>query len=150
MIFLSNCRKYDECSAISLRSGEAVFLRGVWRLEKYEVNGIDSTSFILNNPNYGDLTFKSDGIKTSGSGTYTAGNFKGGYSFFGGEPIDLTSSDTFNVSKNVLFARIPNHYSISFKITCLKKNHFWLKVDYVPGGYTLNNNNYYLRFKNVK
>ena len=146
------CRKYDECSAISLRSGEAVLLRGVWRIEKYEVNGVDSTDFILNNPNYADIIFKDDGIKgTGGEGSYASGIFKGFYQFFGGDDIDISGYDTLAKSHNALFVRDSIDYpNIRFHIRCLKKRNFWIKADYSSGGYTYNHNNYNIKFKNVK
>jgi hypothetical protein len=148
------CRKYDECTAISLRDGESVLLRGVWRIEKYEVNGVDSTDFILNNPYYADMEFKSDSVKGTTEGHYTAGIFKGYYDISSSEYIGLSGYDTLALSKNVLFVRDSTYYSnIIFHITCLKKNHFWVKVEYDSNHYskhTYNHNNYYIKFKNIK
>ena len=150
-----SCRKYDDCSAVSLRSGEAVLLRGVWRIEKYEVNGIDSTDFILSNPNYADVTFKDDGIKgTGGEGSYTSGIFKGYYQFLGANNIDISGYDTLAKSRNAFLTRDSIEYSyIKFHIACLKKEIFWIKADYDPNQiskHTYNKNNYYIKFKNVK
>ena len=152
VILLSNCRKYDECRAFSLRSSTKILTSGVWRIEKYEVNGIDSTEYILNNPNYADLQFKDSGMK-NGKGTYSAGNFLGGYNFFDVEFLDLSSLDTLAQYKNILFVRESAYPSAEFNITCLKKKHFSIKIDYDGNNYykhTYNHNNYYIKFKNVK
>ena len=148
---LFRCRKYDECTAFpSFRDAEAVLLKGVWRIEKYEVNGVDSTDFILSNPYYSDITFKDDGIQGTAEGTYSAGVFNDNYYFRGGE-LYLSGRDTLAVSHNALFVRDSIFRpAIKFQITCCRKKHFWIKVDYEPGGYTYNHNNYYIRFKNVK
>jgi hypothetical protein len=145
------CRKYDDCSAISLRSANAVLVRGVWRIEKYEVNGVDSTDFILNNPYYADIQF-TKGIDNATDDTYSAGTFKGSY-YFGGGDFYLTGHDTIPQSANALFVRDPAHADVQFHIACLRKNHFWIKADYDPNnfyGHTYNKNNYYIKFKNVK
>ena len=152
VVLLSNCRKYDECKVFSLRSDTKLLTRGIWRIEKYEVNGIDSTDYILNNPNYADLHFDDDGTK-SGNGYYSAGTFEGGYKWNSQSIIHLSSFDTLAKSNNILFARDPLHPILEFEITCLKKKHLWIKADYYAGGslnYTYNHNNYYIQFKNVK
>ena len=153
VVLLSNCRKYDECKVFSLRSDTKLLTSGIWRIEKYEVNGVDSTDFILNNPNYADIQFKDDGIKGSGNGSYTAGNFGGGYKWTSQSIIHLGGNDSLGVTKNPLFVSNTVYPTVEFQITCLKKKHFSIKVDYDPSNYykhTYNKNNYYIKFKNVK
>ena len=129
VILLSNCRKYDDCRAFSLKSGETVLSRGIWRIEKYEVNGVDSTDFILNNPNYADLEFKPDGTN-SGNGTFSSGNISGGYKITDIAHFHMSCLDSSNLTNNVLYVRDSLHPIIEFYITCLKKKHLSIKSDY--------------------
>jgi hypothetical protein len=125
----------------------------VWRIEKYEVNGIDSTDFILNNPNYADMKFEHTDNGKDAEGNCLSGSFIGFYDFQDQETINIAAYDTIAQSKNVFFVRDKIHPFIQFHVTYLSHNHFWVKADYYAGGsynYTYNQNNYYIKFKNVK
>lgn len=147
---MSNCRKYDEGSFISFRKPETILTDAIWRIESYEVNGVDSTSYILNNPNYGDLQFKDDGKKGTSEGTFSGGSFSGVYRMISKEKIHIDGNDTLAITKNVLFVRETAYQTLEFHITYLSHKYFRLKIDYFSGGYTYNHNNYYIKFKNVK
>jgi len=55
----STCKKYPDGPRLSLRTKMAR-ITGVWDLEYYEVDGIDSTNYVLNSPYYCRYYFKSE------------------------------------------------------------------------------------------
>lgn len=54
---ISDCKKYPDGPRISLLT-KMCRITGVWDVEYYEVDGIDSTSYILNSPYYYRLYFQ--------------------------------------------------------------------------------------------
>ncbi|MFN3402489.1 MAG: hypothetical protein ACK40G_00250 [Cytophagaceae bacterium] len=53
---LCSCVKYEEGPLISLRSAETR-IEGCWRVDRYNVNGVDSMEFIINNHLNGEWVF---------------------------------------------------------------------------------------------
>lgn len=146
-LFFSSCRKYDDCTAWpTFSSAEAVLLKGVWRIERYEVNGIDSTDYILSNPYYADIKFQDNGIDNDWAGSYMSGEFTG-YYYFGSSELYIGGNDSLEKSRNPFLCSLSNTRAI---IQCLRKNHFEVRFEHQRWWNSTSNNSYYFKFKNVK
>ncbi len=60
---ITDCKKYPEGPTISLRTKMAR-ITGVWDVEYYEANGIDSTSYVLSSPCYCRYYFSNSSNKS--------------------------------------------------------------------------------------
>jgi hypothetical protein len=140
------CRKNQDCSTISFRTGEDVLASGVWRIFNYAVDGIDSTQQVLGNPNYADLVFEpclgTDEWCGGNNGRFMAGILDGIYAFEEGYLALSHSVDTIR-SGYILFDRDSTSTTIWFNISCIRANYF--KIHTTEQGVV-----YQLEFENVK
>lgn len=148
----TDCKKYPEGPNFTLRSAKCR-ITGVWELEYYEANGLDSTSYILSDPCYSRYYFKNDpkgcnrlderqlkfipvnGLSCDGEGGWNFGRTK-----------DYLSLDMCSMLSSLgAYGR-----GASWKIRRLTNKEMWLKMNDEKGAnkdYT--HQNYYMKLKKI-
>ena len=137
-LFITSCKKYEEGPLLSFRTVNGR-LEGTWEIEKYLVNGIDSTqlykdscgcNFMFYHPGTSDLLLNYLNFRTDFN---TMGNSQSSYYTY-----------TFNKNKtqiNICFPDYMNNLGplgkdtniwdpIPFAITKLSTRHLWLSTTY--------------------
>lgn len=141
---MCSCKKYEEGPSFSLKTVKAR-LSGEWQIEKYTVNGIDSTELIWNDYRYcstlgiNSLTFakKSVNYKTF----YISGKYL--YSYGGSGKINLINNKnyivfTFNyLPKNTTYPTCLSEKNIEWKIIKLYDKAMSLEALIEPNKYRL-------------
>ncbi|MBI4929161.1 MAG: hypothetical protein HY841_00240 [Bacteroidetes bacterium] len=152
-LFFTTCKKYPEGPKVSLRTKMAR-ITGVWDVEYYEVDGIDSTSYILNSPYYYRYYFQ------RGPGACISKEM---------HPLDLIMVNQVSQkhccgwdisdSKDYIYIEVPaasQFYSFfplggivkgGWDIQRLTNKELWLKLSDIYVKY--HNHNYYMKLKKV-
>jgi hypothetical protein len=130
VLFLTDCKKYPEGPLLSLRTRRQRII-GTWELESYISNGIDSTSYIKNNPLYSHYKFEKGGYNFGGF-YYTA--TIGYYTSFSGNWILDNDKNQLRTGlylhDNAFNMGYYVHPRVTWDIQRLKEKELWLKTNY--------------------
>ena len=144
------CKKYEEGPSFSMRT-KLCRVTGVWDVEYFEIDGIDSTTYILNDTNHYKIYFKSGQKACVGDGYHPLDLIfvnKGNYIACGGW--------NFIDKKNYLSIHTPydslpyynsgnGNWSMGGYIQRLTNKELWIKTSTT----TIGAHNLYIKFKKV-